>query len=157
MTDGPTYLCIGVGFRDAYASNKNRSGLFLQSRSHFLQEDTAALLAGKGFTTLALAFFGAPGLPRCQPCLFCETEHISSIAGAMPVFCWSTLRQHLICFAATVKEELEWLDSLKEETLHSPWQLPRARVAELGGFSRAAKESLRALGERRFSNFLRRT
>ena len=28
------------------------------------QEDTAAFLAGKGFTTLALAFFGLPGLPR---------------------------------------------------------------------------------------------
>ena len=31
-----------------------------------LQEDTAAFLAGKGFTTFALAFFGAPGLPRCH-------------------------------------------------------------------------------------------
>ena len=34
------------------------------------QEDTAAFLAEKGFTTLALAFFGAPGLPRCQLCHF---------------------------------------------------------------------------------------
>ena len=64
----------------------------------------------------------------------------------MPVFLWNTLRQHLICFAATVKEELGWLDSLKEETLHSPWQLPRARVAELGRLSRIAKESLGAFG-----------
>ena len=71
----------------------------------------------------------------------------------MPVFRWSTLRQHLICFAATVKEELGWLDSLKEETLHLPWQLPRARVAELGGFSGTAKESLRAFGEQIFAHF----
>ena len=70
IVDNCSYMWImavifsGVCSRDAYAS-ENRTGLFLQSRPHFLQEDTAALLAGKGFTTLALAFFGAPGLPRC--------------------------------------------------------------------------------------------
>ena len=39
----------------------------------------AAFLAGKGFTTLALAYFGAPGLPRCQVfetiCFFYQGNH----------------------------------------------------------------------------------
>merc|ERR1712130_179169 len=39
-------------------------GVLCLSGAGGAREDTAAFLAGKGFTTLALAFFGAPGLPR---------------------------------------------------------------------------------------------
>ena len=81
----------------------------------------------KGFTTLALAYFGAPGLPRSAQ-LSCSIGG-ENISGATPVFPWSTLRQLLICSVATAGKEkgLEWLDPLREGTSPLHWLSPRAQ------------------------------
>ena len=59
-TPGPGVLCLS-GAGGARVSPEDKVMV-----SFPRQEDTAAFLAGKGFTTLALAYFGAPGLPRFQ-------------------------------------------------------------------------------------------